>query len=108
MLMAFMALGVAMAFTGLRHIWQRIVLVALGIPTAIFVNILRVATLAVLSLYNSDFAAGEFHTFVGLLWLVPAFLIYMGLMWILRKLVDETDDPVERAVPAEVAGTDTP
>jgi len=29
-------------------------------------------------------------------------------MWILRKLVDETDDPVERAVPAEVAGTDTP
>jgi len=108
MLMAFMALGVAMAFTGLRHIWQRIVLVALGIPTAIFVNILRVATLAVLSLYNSDFAAGEFHTFVGLLWLVPAFLIYMGLMWILRKLVDETDDPVERAVPAEVAGTDAP
>ncbi len=107
MLMAFMALGVAMAFTGLKHIWQRIVLVALGIPTAIVVNILRVATLAVLSLFNSDFTAGEFHTFIGLLWLVPAFLIYMGLMWILRKLIDETDDPVERAVPARAAGTDT-
>lgn len=106
MLMAFMALGVAMAFTGLRHIWQQIVLVALGIPTAIFVNILRVATLAVLSMYNTDFTAGEFHTFIGLLWLVPAFLIYLGLMWILRKLVVESDAPVKRAVPVEIAGTD--
>ena len=108
MLMAFMALGVVMAFTGLRHLWQKIVLVALGIPTAIFVNILRVATLAVLSLFNSDFAAGEFHTFIGLLWLVPAFLIYLGLMWILRKLVVEHDPPVGGAVLLKAAGTDRP
>ncbi len=91
MLMAFMALGVAMAFTGLRHWWQRIALVAMGIPTAIFVNILRVATLAVLSMFDTDFAAGDFHTFIGLLWLVPAFLIYLGIMWTLRHLVVEDD-----------------
>ena len=91
MLMAFMALGVAMAFTGLRHWWQRIALVAMGIPTAIFVNILRVATLAVLSMFDTDFAAGDFHTFIGLLWLVPAFLIYLGIMWTLRQLVIEDD-----------------
>ena len=103
MLMAFMALGVVMAFTGLKHAWQRIVMVALGIPTAIFVNILRVATLAVLSMYDTDFAAGEFHTFIGLLWLVPAFLIYLGLMWILRKLVVEGDAPVEGATTVPVA-----
>jgi len=89
MLMAFMALGVAMAYTCLRRLWQQVVFVLLGIPTAIFVNILRVATLAVLSLFDTDFAAGDFHTFIGLLWLVPAFLMYLGLLWILRHLVVE-------------------
>lgn len=91
MLMAFMALGVAMAFTGLKHYWQRVVLVLLGVPTAIIVNILRVATIAILSLYDSNMAVGEFHTFIGLLWLVPAFLMYMGIMWLLKKLVVEEE-----------------
>ena len=108
MLMAFMALGVAMAFTGLKHIWQQVALVALGIPTAIFVNILRVATLAILSMYNTDFAVGEFHSFIGLLWLVPAFLIYLGFMWILRNLVDDSDVPAERAMTANTVGTSIP
>ncbi len=89
MLMAFMALGVAMAYTGFKRFWQQATLVLLGIPTAIAVNVLRVVTLAVLSLYDTDFAAGDFHTFVGLLWLVPAFLVYLGLQWILQHLVIE-------------------
>ena len=89
MLMAFMALGVAMAYTGLKHFWQQATLILLGIPTAIFVNILRVVTLAMLSLFDADFAAGDFHTFIGLLWLVPAFMMYLGLQWILRQLVVE-------------------
>jgi len=89
MLMAFMALGVAMAYTGLKRFWQRATLVLLGIPTAIFVNILRVVTLAILSRYDTNFAAGDFHTFIGLLWLVPAFMMYLGLQWILGQLVVE-------------------
>lgn len=89
MLMAFLALGVAMAYTGFSRFWQRAVLVLLGIPTAIVVNVLRVVTLAFLSLYDTNFAAGDFHTFIGLLWLLPAFLMYLGEMWILRKLVIE-------------------
>ena len=89
MLMAFLALGVAMAYTGFKRWWQRVALVLLAIPTAILVNILRVMTLAVLSLFDTGFAAGDFHTFIGLLWLVPAFLIYLGLMWVLRHLVVE-------------------
>ena len=87
--MAFLALGVAMAYTGLKRFWQQATLVLLGIPTAIFVNILRVVTLAMLSLYDADFAAGDFHTFIGLLWLVPAFMMYLGLQWILGQLVVE-------------------
>ena len=89
MLMAFLALGVAMAYTQLRHIWQQAALVILAVPTAIVVNILRVVTLAMLSLVDADFAAGDFHTFIGLVWLVPALLIYLGLVWILRRLVVE-------------------
>ncbi len=89
MLMAFLALGVAMAYTGFSRIWQQVALVLLSVPTAIVVNVLRVATLAVLSLFDTDFAAGDFHTFIGLMWLVPAFLMYLGLMWVLRHLVVE-------------------
>ncbi len=107
MLMAFMALGVAMAFTGLRHWGQRIALVAMGIPTAILVNILRVVTLALLSIFDTDFAAGDFHTFIGLLWLVPAFLIYLGILWTLRRLVIEDDAKGTNSVAVEVGWTVT-
>jgi exosortase len=89
MLMAFLALGVFMAYTGLKHNWQRIALVLLAVPTAIFVNVLRVVTLGVLTLYDAGFAAGEFHSVVGLVWLVPAFVMFLGLMWVLRHMVVE-------------------
>jgi exosortase len=91
MLMACLALGIAMGFTGLKHTRQQIVLVLRAVPTALFVNILRVVTLAVLALVNPNFAAGDFHSFVGLVWLLPAFLIYLGLMCILRLLFVEVD-----------------
>ncbi|MCH2136318.1 MAG: exosortase [Phycisphaerales bacterium] len=93
MLVAFFALGVAMAYRGLDQVWQRVLLVAMAVPTAIFVNVLRVMTLGVLSTYDSGFATGEFHTMVGMLWLIPAFFIYLGVMWILRNLVVSDDEP---------------
>ena len=92
MLLAFLALGVAIAHTGLTYAWQRIVLVAMGIPVAIGVNVLRVMTLGVLSLWDVNFTTGEFHSVVGLIWLVPALLIYLGLLWILRNLVIEESE----------------
>ena len=87
MLVAFLALGVAMAYVSLPTIWQRVTLVMMGVPVAVFVNVLRVATLGVLTLINPEFAAGEFHHFIGLLWLVPAFLLYLLVLWILSNLV---------------------
>ncbi|TVQ51054.1 MAG: exosortase/archaeosortase family protein [Phycisphaerales bacterium] len=92
MLMAFLALGVAMAYVGLKRFWQQAILVFLAVPTALFVNVLRVVTLGLLTLVDADFAAGDFHTFIGLVWLVPAFLIYLGLMWIVTRVVIEEDD----------------
>ena len=89
MLVAFLALGTAMAYVGLSRTWQRTLLIILGVPVAIFVNVLRVVTLGLLSRYDSNFAAGDFHTFIGLVWLIPAFLVFIFLMWSVRRLVIE-------------------
>ena len=91
MLVAFLALGVALAWTGLDHWWQRIIMILLAVPVAVFVNMLRVATLGVLSLWDMEFTTGEFHHFIGFIWLIPAFLAYMGIMWVIRRLVVEDD-----------------
>ncbi len=88
MLVAFLALGVAMAYVSLPTMWQRVTLVAMGVPVAVFVNVLRVASLGLLTLYDVEFAAGEFHHFIGLVWLVPAFLLYLMVLWILTNLVE--------------------
>ena len=89
MLVAFLALGTAMAYLGLARTWQRTLLILLGVPVAIFVNVLRVVTLGLLSRQDVHFAAGDFHTFVGLVWLIPAFLVFILLMWVVRMMVVE-------------------
>jgi hypothetical protein len=48
--------------------------------------VLRVFTLGILSLYDANFAAGDFHSFIGLVWLMPALVFYLGIMWFLRNL----------------------
>lgn len=97
MVIAFYALGTAIAFLSTRHWWQRIALLLLAGPIAIFVNVLRVASLGVLSLWNPDISQGSAHIFVGLLWLVPAFGIFMFCVWALKRLVREST--VEPASP---------
>jgi hypothetical protein len=53
--------------------------------------VLRVASLGILSLIDPNMSAGEFHSMVGLVWLVPAFLMFLGAMWVIRNLVIEED-----------------
>jgi exosortase/archaeosortase family protein len=92
-LMAFLAIGVAMAAMGLPRWWQRVLLVLAGIPISLFVNVLRVASLGILSLIDSNMSAGEFHSMVGLVWLMPAFLLFLGAMWVIRNIVVEDTAP---------------
>jgi hypothetical protein len=40
---------------------------------------------------DPNFSTGEFHSMVGLFWLVPAFLLFLGAMWVIRNLV--VDEP---------------
>ena len=99
MLVAFLALGVAIAYTGLSVTWQRVALVLSGVPVAIGVNVLRVFTLGILSLWDANFASGDFHSFVGLVWLVPALMLYLGIMWFLRNLFVDTPAGGKKGAP---------
>lgn len=99
MLVAFLALGVAIAYTGLSVAWQRVALVLSGVPVAIGVNVLRVFTLGILSLWDANFASGDFHSFVGLVWLVPALMLYLGIMWFLRNLFVDTPADGRKGAP---------
>ncbi len=90
MLVAFLALGVAMAYVSLPRLWQQVLLVVMGVPIAIFVNVLRVASLGVLGIFNQNFMTGEFHHMIGLVWLLPAFFSYLAALWCISKfLTDE-------------------
>ncbi len=87
MLVAFLALGVFLAYTNLTAMWQQILLVALGVPIAILVNIIRVASIGILTLFDANFADGEFHELVGVVWMLPALFLYLGTLWAIRHLV---------------------
>lgn len=105
MIVAFIALGIAIAFLSTRKWWQRIALIVLGVPVAILVNVLRVATLGIASTVNPDLAKGEAHLYIGMLWLVPAFLLYMGIVWVIQHLFVESEQPASpAAAPTGQAG----
>ena len=92
MLVGFFALGVAVAIVSCRHWWQRVALVLLAAPVAVLTNVLRVTTLGVASLYNQDLAVGDAHMFIGVLWLIPGFLLFMGITWALNRMVDQPEN----------------
>ncbi len=94
MLMAFIALGVALAFLFDRTWWQRLIMVSLAVPIAVAVNIGRVTALGVITTINDEYAHGDFHLFVGMLMLIPAAGLFLLLGWILDRVVirDEPDD----------------
>jgi exosortase len=95
MLVAFLALAAAVALVACPKWWQRIALILLAGP--VFTNILRVAFLGVAAIVNPELSAGEAHTLIGTLWLVPAFALFMGVVWVLRNLVRDGKQPIKGA-----------
>ena len=92
LLMAFVALGVAMAYLHYRPAWQRGVLLASTIPIAVVCNIVRVTiTGFIFVLGNDKYARGIYHDALGMLMLPLAFGLYGGIAWFMENLlVDET------------------
>ena len=93
LLMAFLALGVAMAYLHYRPLWQRIVLLASTVPIAILCNIVRVTVTGfIYVLIHPKYAQGIYHDMLGLAMLPLAFGLYGLLAWFMSSLfIDESD-----------------
>ncbi len=96
MLWAFVAISVAIAYLEERPVWQRIVIVAMGIPIAVFCNVLRVTITSVMYIIGWEEMGQKFmHNFTGILMLIPAFIFLWLTGWILNHIhifVDDEDD----------------
>lgn len=89
MVVAFVALGAAVALIGSTRWWQRTAVMLLTVPVAVLMNVLRVAVLGWLGFFNEKLAGGEAHTVIGTALLLPSLLFFMLLVWALGKLVDD-------------------
>ena len=94
MVVAFFALAGATALLGTKQWWQRLAIIGLAAPVAVFMNVVRVAVLGLLSLWDPDLAAGDAHTFIGTLLLIPALALFLGSIWALNKAVPEPTEGV--------------
>jgi exosortase len=89
LLMAFLALGVAMAYLHDRPIWQRIVLLASTIPIAVLCNIVRVTVTGfIYILWDPGYAQGIYHDMLGMAMLPLAFGFYGFLAWFMSNLFE--------------------
>ncbi len=92
-LMTFIAVGGAVAFLSGRALWQKIFITLSAIPIAIFCNVMRVSGQGLLDHYVSQQLSENFaHQFVGMIMLVPAFLLILLVGWVLDQIfVEEAD-----------------
>jgi exosortase len=99
LLMAFLALGVAMAYLHYRPIWQRIILLASTIPIAILCNIVRVTVTGfIYVLIHPKYTQGVYHDMLGLAMLPLAFGLYGFLAWFMSSLFIEESEKVTEDV----------
>jgi exosortase len=95
LLMAFLALGVAMAYLHYRPLWQRLVLLASTIPIAIFCNFVRVTVTGfIYVLIHPRYTQGIYHDMLGIAMLPLAFALYGFLAWFMSSLFIEESEAV--------------
>jgi exosortase len=87
---ALVIMALLLGFTMCRRPLVRISLLALALPIAVFVNVLRVSGTAILADYNPELAMGFYHVFSG--WLI--FLLGIALVFascqLLRRFMERT------------------
>lgn len=97
MVIAFIALAAAVALIRCTYWWQRVAVVLLSIPVAVGLNVVRVAVLGIASLFDSNLATGDAHMLIGMLLLVPGFFLFLGVVWVLERVVREDGPPAAGA-----------
>src|SRR3989339_10228 len=99
LLMAFVALGVAMAYLHKRPVWHRLGALASTVPIAIFCNIVRVTVTGfIYILIHPKYAQGIYHDMLGFSMLFLAFGIYGFLAWFMESLFEDEKQPVTEDV----------
>jgi exosortase len=99
LLLAFFALGVAMAYLHYRPWWQRVVLLLSTLPIAILCNIVRVTVTGLIYVMGDpEYAQGFYHDMLGLAMLPLAFGLYGLLAWFMSSLFVEEEAPSEEDV----------
>ena len=95
LLMAFLALGIAMAYLHYRPLWQRLVLLASTVPIAIFCNSVRVTVTGfIYVLIHPQYTQGIYHDMLGIAMLPLAFGLYGFLAWFMSSLFIEESEVV--------------
>ncbi|OXU14109.1 exosortase/archaeosortase family protein [Sedimentisphaera salicampi] len=90
LMMAFLALGVAMAYIHSRPIWQKATLIASIIPIAILCNIIRVTITAFIYIYiGQQYAKGIYHNMLGMMMLPIALFFYWLVDWFMNNLFEQ-------------------
>jgi exosortase len=99
LLMAFLALGVAMAYLHYRPVWQRVVLLVSTIPIAIICNIVRVTiTGFIYVLVHPKYTQGIYHDTLGMAMLPLAFGLYGFLAWFMSSLFINEDEVLKEDI----------
>jgi exosortase len=99
-LMTFISVAAAVAFLSSRALWEKIIIVLSAIPIAIFCNVMRISGQGLLDHYVSQQLSENFaHAFVGLVMMVPAFLMILSVGWILDQAFVQEAAPEEKIAP---------
>ena len=104
MVVAFYALAIAVALMGSEKWWQRIALVLIAGPVAVFMNMIRVTVLGLLMLLSPKLAEGDAHTLIGTLLLIPSLALFLGFAWMLNRLVSSGDAELDAGSAVGPAG----
>jgi exosortase len=92
-MMAFTALGVAMAYLGDRPVWQRIVMIVSCVPIAVLCNAIRVTVTGLMHVHgHPELARGTAHQMLGVLMFGIALGFYALIGYLLSHLFIEGPD----------------
>ncbi len=101
LMMAFVTLGVAMAYLGDRPLWQRVIMVASCLPIAVLCNAVRVTITGLLTITgHAEYAQGTPHQLLGIGMLLIALGCYALIGYVLGHLFVETSDEADAAAAA--------
>jgi exosortase/archaeosortase family protein len=107
--MTFISVGAAVAFLSNRPLWQKIIITVSAIPIAIFCNVMRVSGQGLLDHYVSQQLSEDFaHQFVGMIMLIPAFLLILLVGWMLDQIFVEQVEHADVAPAPKLIRRSTP